>query len=332
MSDGKLRALATERGLLIGCAVELHQLQEDAGYRELVAREFNCLVAENAMKFDHLQPQRDTFTFDEADRLLDFAAKHGLAVRGHTLAWHNALPGWMKDRPYCRAEAMDVLQKHISTVVEHFKGRVFCWDVANEAIDDRYPGYRIKSNVWYRSIGEDYLELAFRWAHEADPGVTLFYNDYDLQAPDGRKFERTLELLRMLQARHAPVHGLGFQFHTTPQDAPKAADFLARLARVRDELKLVTHLTEIDINLPAQATDADRAAQAETYASLLQAAINSGNCPAFLTWGVCDSYTWVRRFTKGQYDHPLLFDKACQPKPAYHALCEVLERVRGPTA
>lgn len=322
-TQGSLRELATRRGVLIGCAVEPRLLREDAIYRELVASEFNCIVAENTMKFDHLQPARGVFNFDEADRLLDFAEHHGMAVRGHTLAWHRALPAWLKERPLCRAEAMDLLQQHIEAVVAHFKGRVFCWDVANEAIADHHPGYRLKGNLWYRAIGEDYLELAFRWAHETDPSCLLFYNDYDLQAMD-MKYGRALELLRMLQARHAPIHGLGFQFHTMPEHSPAPEVFLARLKQARDEFGLVAHITELDINLPAVASERDLDAQASVYAGILSACMESENCPAFLTWGVYDACTWVRDFTKGERDHPLLFDKAGRPKPAYHALCHVL--------
>ena len=323
MNTESLRELASNRGFMIGCAVEPHQLHEDPACREIVIREFNCLTAENCMKFEALQPERGVFTFDVADRLLDFAAEHRMAVRGHTLVWHNALPGWVKDRPLGRAEAMDILQQHIETVVTHFKGRLTCWDVVNEVIADGYPGYRLKNNVWYRSIGEDYLELAFRWASEAEPGLPLFYNDYDLQI-GGPKFERTVEMIRMLQARHAPIHGLGFQFHTMPPDAPGREPFLALLNRVKHELGLVTHVTEMGINLSAGLAEGELDQQAEVYRNVLSAALASGNCPALVVWGVCDKYTWVRRFTDGRRDHPLLFDKAYQPKPAYFALCDVL--------
>ena len=328
MKHESLRDLATRRGLWIGCAVEPAQLHDDPACREIVTREFNCITAENCMKFDALQPERGVFTFDVADRLLDFAAEHGMAVRGHTLVWHNALPAWLKERPLGRAEALDILQQHIETVVTHFKGRLPWWDVVNEVIDDGFPGYRLKHNLWYRAIGEDYLELAFRWAHAADPASLLFYNDYDLQSGE-QKFGRTLEMIRMLQARHAPLHGLGFQFHTMPPDAPSQEAFLARLQRVRDDLGLVAHLTEIDINLSAALDPGELEQQAEVYRSILAAAMASGNCPVFITWGVCDKYTWVRRFTEGRRDHPLLFDKNYQAKPAYYALCDLLRSQAG---
>ena len=318
-----LGELARARGVWVGAAVEPRLLREEPAYRERVEREFNALVAENCMKFSHLQPERGVFTFDEADRLLDFAEAHQMAVRGHTLAWHRAVPPWLAEGRFCRSEAMDLLHEHIATVAGHFRKRVFCWDVVNEAIEDRYLGYRDK-NIWYRTIGEDYLELAFRWAHEADPDALLFYNDYDLQAPGG-KFERAVALVRGLQRRGAPIHGFGFQFHTTPQDSPGKAEFLARLVRVREELGLVAHITEMDINLPAQSGPGDFEQQAAVYRSILEAALESRNCPALLVWGVSDKHTWVRDFTQGKWDHPLLFDASYQPKPAYFALCEALQ-------
>lgn len=325
MSEVSLRALADRAGMWVGCAVEVDQLFGDAQCREIVAREFNGMVAENAMKFDHLQPERGHFDFEVADRLLDFAAEHKLAVRGHALAWHNALPAWMRERPLCRAEALDILQEHIETVVGHFKGRVFCWDVVNEAIHEDHPGFRYKRNVWYQAIGEDYIEWAFRWAHAVDPEAELFYNDYDLQAWDW-KYERALSLIKSLQEKNTPIHGLGFQFHTTPSDAPGEDNFRQRLERVRKECGLITHITELDINVPAQPTADDFTAQAGTYRQVMSAALSSKNCPAYFLWGVCDKYTWVRRFTKGERDHPLLFDKNYQPKPAYYAVRDHLQQ------
>lgn len=323
MKRRSLSELATAKGFLIGAAVEPKLLREDACYRKLVEQEFNCLVAENCMKFSHLQPERGQYTFDKADRLLDFAARHKMAVRGHTLVWHRAVPAWLSGGVFCRAEAMDLLHDHVTQVVEHFKGRVFCWDVANEAIEDRYLSYREK-NVWYRTIGPDYLELAYRWAHAADPQCQLFYNDYDLQAPLLKKFDRAVALVKGLQTSGAPIHGLGFQFHTTPTDAPSKAVFLERLIRVRDELGLKSHITEISINLPAVAEPKEFELQGQVYRMMLDAALESKACEALLSWGVCDRYTWVRDFTKGRFDHPLLFDKQYQPKPAYWALCEGL--------
>ena len=323
MKTLSLGELATAKNRLIGAAVEPKLLKEDSQYRRLVETEFNCIVAENCMKFSHLQAKRGKFTFDEADRLVEFAETHGMAVRGHTLAWHRAIPAWLAEGRFCRAEAMDLLHEHITVVVDHFKGHVFCWDVVNEAIEDRYLSFRDKS-IWYRTIGEDYLELAFRWAHEADPQSLLFYNDYDLQAIDP-KFERTLTLLKGLQARGTPLNGFGFQFHTMAKDAPGKASFLNRLRRVKNELGLVAHITEMDINLSAAPDAAELALQGSVYRAILEATIESDNCPALVLWGVCDKYTWVRDFTKGKCDHPLLFDKDYKPKPAYDALCKVLQ-------
>jgi len=325
MQTQSLRSLADKRNFLIGAAAGPRAIAEEPLYAETLAREFNCLVAENAMKEIYLQPQPGRFDFEEADRLLAFANANAMKVRGHTLVWHNQIPEWIRKEDMSRPVAMDALRTHIFTVVEHFKDKVFAWDVVNEVLEDKFFSYREK-NRWYQLIGPDYVELAFKWARQADPNCRLFYNDYDLESVDG-KFEATMRLIRDLLDRGIPLDGLGFQFHSTAADVKgmgKDEKFAAHCEQVKRELGLEVQITEMDLCLRPDPSEKELAVQAEAYAKILSLALEAENCTALLTWGFTDKHSWIPSFHDGKYGHALLFDENYQPKPAVEAMAKVL--------
>jgi len=132
------------------------------------------------MKWWVIRPTRDAFDFCQADRMVDFAQGHSMKVRGHTLVWGRANPSWVAE--YRDPQALHaVLQDHIGRVVGHFRGKVFAWDVVNEAFDEEG---KLRSTIWYDAPGigfagqsTKYIEQVFLWAHETDPAALLFYND-----------------------------------------------------------------------------------------------------------------------------------------------------------
>lgn len=321
MSHLTLRELADQRGLLIGAACSPDTIAQDECYRETLAREFNCLVAENCMKFMYLQPRRGEFDFSEPDALVAFAREHQQRMRGHTLVWHNQLPEWFLQGELTASEALDVLRTHIFTVLGHFRGDVFCWDVVNEALSDE-GGWR-ESSPWYQLLGTQYLAQAFRWAHEADPTLQLFYNDYGMELP-GAKSDGCYRLLRELLDQGAPVHGVGFQYHLGAENRLEHDACLANLQRFR-ELGLAIHFTEVDMGIKNPITDAARQEQADEYANRTRIALDAG-VSALMFWGFTDRHSWIPSFTKGEFDEPLLFDREYQPKPAYEAVRHELER------
>jgi len=170
-----LRTFAQAHGLQIGAAVAARPLQSEALYAQTLAREFSVVTPEDAMKFGPLYPDRDRYDFSDADTIVDFAEAHGMQVRGHTLVWHGQLPCWLTEENWRRNELSEILRQHIMTVVGHYRGRVVVWDVVNEAIADDGS---LRDTIWLQKIGPEYIEMAFRWAHEADSGTRLFYNDY----------------------------------------------------------------------------------------------------------------------------------------------------------
>ena len=321
MTGVHLRDLAAKRGILVGAAVNSRAFKEDETYRATLGREFNCIVAEGVMKFSPLQPERGNFAFGAADSMIDFAEEQGMKVRGHTLVWREALPEWVEHSSFSKQEALDVLRDHIFTVMQHFRGRVFAWDVVNEGINGNKTELRDDS-FWYQAIGPDYIEKAFRWAHEADPSALLFYNDY---AMDGmtEKADRCYAWVKEMIAREVPIHGVGFQFHVKLDKFPEITDVTRNFKRFND-LGLPVHITELDIWLSREATETALQRQAGAYRDVFKAAVDAANCPAVLLWGFTDRYSWIPKFTKGEYGSALIIDENYKPKPAYKAICEVL--------
>jgi endo-1,4-beta-xylanase len=309
-----LRALADRRGLAIGAAVDVTALRSDMSYAQTLAREFNILTAENVLKFGPLRPARDRFDFSAADELVQFAQNNNMQVRGHTLVWHNQLPDWLTQGFFSREELSAILKKHIQTVVERYRGRVAAWDVVNEAVADNG---QMRDTLWLRGIGPNYLDLAFQWAHEADPQAKLFYNDYNGEGL-GSKSDAIYRLLKDLLQRGVPVQGVGLQMHISLDSPPRAADIAANIQRL-GELGLEVHITEMDVRARTPASAADLERQAAVYRSVLGACLDSPYCKAFVLWGFTDRYSWIPGFFQG-YGSALIFDEAFAPKPAYQAL------------
>src|SRR6185295_8814256 len=163
-------------GFFIGAAVAMSPFRNEAEYLGTLRREFNIIVAENAFKWDSVHPARATFNFADTDALVDFAQANNIKVRGHTLVWHNQIPGWLTGGNLTRDEVIEILREHILTLVGRYAGRIAAWDVVNEAVDDGTGGLRTNS-FWYQRIGPDYVKLAFEFARQADPNALLYYND-----------------------------------------------------------------------------------------------------------------------------------------------------------
>jgi endo-1,4-beta-xylanase len=320
LSATPLRSLAADRQLYVGTAVAVQPLQSDALYPEVLTREFNAVVPENAMKFEVVHPHPDEYNFKPADAIVELAKAHGMKVRGHTLVWHYQLPDWVTAQPLTRDQAIDILHDHIDTVVGHFRGQVADWDVVNEVLNDDGT---LRETIWHKAIGPEYIAMAFRWAHAADPQAKLFYNNYggEMQGP---KADAAYALVKRLQQEGVPIDGAGFQMHVGLGNAPAPAAVAANMRRL-DELGLEVQITEMDVQLQTgTGTEAQKwQAQAEIYGDMLQTCVEAVNCHTFMMWGFTDNYSWIPGYT-GNPDNPLIFDRDYQPKPAYDRLMEVL--------
>jgi endo-1,4-beta-xylanase len=286
----------------------------------IVGREFNLLTPETEMKFDLIEAQRGQLNFVPADQIMTFAAANAMAVRGHTLVWHKSLPDWLAQGKFSRDEMITILHDYITSVVGHFKGKIAAWDVVNEAV---YDDGRLRKGVWLDRIGPDYAEMAFRWAHEADPGALLFYNDYGMEELN-TKSNAVYKLVKGWRAKGVPIDGVGLQMHIRADAAPRPGSMQANMERF-GALGLAVQITEMDVSTSyLRGTPESRLQkQAQTVQTIANTCLSVKPCSALVVWGVTDKYTWLHSFL-GPGDKPLLFDDTYQPKPAYDALLAAL--------
>ncbi len=322
-----------------GSAVTPAQLR-DPRLAAFISHHFRVLVAENAMKPDTLSPAEGRYNFADAEVIMAFAKQHQMPVRGHTLVWHQQLAPWMLREgsgEVSRATLIARLQKFITDVVSHFKGRVYAWDVVNESFQfDEGPDMKtdaqgMRMNDWRRIIGPEYIEIAFRAAAAADPQALLFYNDYETQNP--KKVAAMLSMAQDLRRKGVRIDGIGHQMHCS-RGWPRVAD----VARAIDEIAaagLQQQITELDIALNqgladtavTAATPELLQAQADRYRELVSLFVQKRSAvSALLVWGISDAYTWLTEWPSKRFEAPLLFDRELRPKPAYHA---VLQAARG---
>ena len=318
-----LRELGEAAGVLIGAAVEPEDMAWEPLYNPIVAREFSIITTENVLKFGLVRKSENRYVFGSADVIVDFAAQNGLQVRGHTLVWHEQLPKWLKVADYDSEALSALLEEHIKTLVGRYKGRIQHWDVLNEAVD--WDG-SMRDTIWLENLGPDYVDQVFYWAHEADPGAKLFYNDFSAEGL-GDKSDAVYELVKGMVERGVPIDGVGFQGHFGIEEPPSATEVAANIERLTD-LGLEVQFTEVDVRIPEPVTDEKLQAQADVYWNMLNVCVQNPGCTTFITWGVTDKFSWIPSFLDG-YDAGLLLDAAYEPKPAYWALRDVLERRLG---
>lgn len=310
-AGGGVRSLAHTAGIRFGTAVNVEALGTDAAYSKLLAREFDLVTPENAMKFSVIQPEHGRFDFTQADALVAFAEAHHMQVNGHVLVWDQQLPDWLAQGHFSSDELKAILREHIQTVVARYRGRVASWDVAAEAVgEDGKP----RETFWSRGIGPDYLALAFRWAHEADPQARLRYNDYGGEGA-GTKSDGIYTLVADLRTHRVPIDAVGLQMHLSLNDAPRAEDVRLNMKRLA-ALGLETDITEMDVMLSLPANRAALRKQAVLYDAMLHACLAVPQCRSFSTWGATDRYSWIPEFFPGQ-GAALLFDVSGHAKPAY---------------
>lgn len=316
-----LRQFAGAKGIAIGSAVDMNALATDAQYRAMLATEYNSVVAEWVMKFAALHPASGVYNFGDADNLVQFAQANGMAVHGHTLVWHDALPDWIATGTFTKPQLLSVLKDHISTVVGRYRGRVQSWDVANEVVAD--DNTTLRNSIWMQVIGPEYLDSAFTWARRADPAAKLYINDYKIETVNA-KSTKLLALAQSLRARGIPLDGVGFQFHLAG-NPPSATDIQANFARF-GKAGLLLRISEMDVALPNAADTTALYGQANVYRDVLDACLRQPGCTGLTTWGFTDKYSWIPTYEPG-LGRGLPLDVGLGRKPAYDAL---LARLRTP--
>ena len=315
--EASLRELAQRNSRYIGAAVGGAFWDDEPVYREILKREFSMLVAENAMKFEPIEPSQGNFNWTKADALIDFAEENRMKVRGHTLVWHRE-SGWAEDLQATREEMIAVMQNHIRTVVGRYKGRISHWDVVNEAIDE--GGDVLRDSFWRRKIGDDYIDIAFQTAHEADPDALLFYNDFGAENM-GDKSDKVYNLAKGMLERGIPIHGVGMQCHFS--NTGFQADEVDRNMKRLNDLGLMAAITELDFCVEMPADESDLEQQKQHYKRIMEVCLENTNCTSLLTWGFTDKYSWIPSHFEGK-GAALPLDADYEPKPGYYGLREAL--------
>jgi endo-1,4-beta-xylanase len=323
-----LRDAANATGVLIGTAVRPYLLSE-AAYSATLAHEFNMVEPEDALKWWTIRPTAESFDFKQGDQIVSFAEVHGIKVRGHCLVWDHNNPKWLAEGHFSPAQLSQLLHEHITTVMKHYAGHVFAWDVVNEGLDEKGTP---RDSPWYNRPGiglsdqrTAYIEQAFRWAHEADPKALLFYNEAEGDTLN-RKSDAIFAMVRDFKNRGIPIDGVGLQLHLPrlDYDTGSVAANIERLTK----LGLQVHITELDVALPVDSQGTPRAEdlqrQADAYQRVVRACLQNSGCTAIQTWGFTDKYSWIGSHSHGTQGAGLLFDRAYKPKPAYDAMLKEL--------
>ena len=314
-----LRAAADARGLRIGAAVNMSPFRNEAAYTQTLGREFNMLVAENAMKFDAMHPAQNTYNFTDADALVAYAEANNMVVRGHTLVWHSQIPGWLTGGNFTRDQVIAIMRDHIMTVVGRYRGRILAWDVVNEAVSDNNGQMRTDS-FWHQRIGPEYIAMAFQFAREADPDAILYYNDYSAEG-SGAKSDAVFNLVSGLLNQGVPIDGVGWQMH---QINPFRIQQAHRTNAQRlGSLGLEVSITEMDVRISLPTTAQELSEQALAYRDLVEFCLAQPNVKTLVTWGFTDKYSWIPGFFSG-FGDALIFDMNYQPKPAYTSMLSAL--------
>jgi endo-1,4-beta-xylanase len=313
ITQRSLRELAQPIGLRVGTAVDMNALTNDQTYRDTIARQFSSVTAENVMKWETLEPQPGVFNYGLADQLIAFAGEHRIAVRGHVLVWHNQIPPWVNEQDFTPDQLRDILREHVIETARHFRGKLYEWDVLNEALNEDGT---LRDTIWLRNLGAGYIADVFRWARKGDRNVKLFYNDFNLEF-FGPKSDAAFALVKQLLAQGVPIDGIGFQGHLGAQFGfdTRVQENMQRFA----DLGLAVSVTEADVRMPLPTDVYKLQSQAQGYHSLLEPCLLTRGCNSFTVWGYTDKYSWVPGFFDGEGAANLL-DENFQPKPGFAAV------------
>lgn len=325
-----LAEAATAKDFYIGAAINK---STNPMYAQLVPSQFNSITPENATKWRRMlvDGQIGQYEFTEADAIVDYAVEKGVRVRGHTLVWGKfsgrtypkALDKLIADAADPKAELRQVMRDHITTVLNHFRGRIKVWDCVNEPMS--MDGPYLDKNIYLNTLGKDYIAEAFRIAHEVDPTLQLFLNE-QFGNYTGEGVEVFIDLLEWLKSENVPIHGVGIQGHNIfkTHDLDAFRQFMKRVT----DMGLLFEMTEFDARIRLfENADDPYQAQGDYTAAYAAACIENPRCIGFTVWGLSDGATWfdwVPPFSSMLPNDPLIFDKDLHPKPAVTGIVNAL--------
>ncbi len=336
---------ALKNDFYIGVALNTNQIwNRDTSSVRIVKQQFNSIVAENCMKTEEIQPKEGQFNFANADKFVKFGEQNKMFIIGHTLIWHSQCPDWFFEdkngNEVFREVLIERMKNHITTVVSRYKGRVKAWDVVNEAVLDDGS---LRNSKFLKIIGEDYIRLAFEFAHAADPEAELYYNDYSMALPE--KCAGVARMIKKLQTQQVKVDGIGMQGHLS-MDFPTVDAFEKSIVTFYN-LKTKVMITELDITtlptpsrqlgaevslnyeyqkemnpyangLPEEKSEALQRRYLDFFRLFLK---HKDKISRVTLWGVCDQDSWRNNWPMhGRTDYPLLFDRSYNAKPVVNEI------------
>ena len=326
-----LRTRSPTSGIKFGCAGAAPIVQPDALLLEKIATEASIFVPEGHLKWNFTEPRPNEFNYEGPDNIIDFAARHGMIMHGHTLVWYEAIPDWVS-RISTAMDARRALERHIGTLVSRYRGKIWAWDVVNEPIEPKDGidgGYR--NSIWYRLLGIDHVDLAFRLARAADPAAPLSLNEYGFEyttATSQVRRQDILALLRKLRDRNTPIDCFGLQSHLECDrnfDREELTAFLRGVVGLGYRLMI----TELDVNdVEIRGDEAERDAAVERHvAEYLDIVFSVASPMSISTWGLSDRSTWLWQRSKradGKPLRPLPLDANLDRKPMWSVLAKYM--------
>lgn len=297
-------------------------------------KQFNTFVLENECKPENLHPDENRYYWDTIDRFMDFGEEYGVRLRGHTLLWHAQVPNWFFFKSGTSGEAasakqvLDRIDEHVTTIIEHCKGKIDVWDVVNEVFNDDGT---LRDSRWLQLVGDydgdgdkyDYIEQAFISARAADPDARLIINDYNMEWSEQKTISMYLAVKKMLEDG-VPIDGVGLQMHigydTNIDTLRSNLEKLAKLREINPDF--ILEVTELDMNCNGWDGDPNDKEFIEqfnkTYAdlfALLMEYSEMGLLDTVVFWGINDGHSWLNSSERDNY--PFLIDRENKFKSAY---------------
>ncbi|MCE6008133.1 endo-1,4-beta-xylanase [Acinetobacter soli] len=313
-----IASLAKNKKINFGFAINYDQLHEDKLFREIIKNEASIIVPTNALKWKNLNPEPNVYNFNQADYIVDFAVKNKIKVRGHTLVWHNQIPNYILENQN-PIEAKKILKAHINLVVSRYKNKIESWDVVNEVINpsDKKPN-GLRNSYWYKMLGEQYIDIAFHQAHEADPNAILVYNEWGVEydtkwSEEKRRY--VLDLIKLLKSNQVPISGFGIQSHLSTNGIKLVNQQLIEFIKEIEKLGLKVYITELDIKKN------NNGSISNAYAKYINIILDKTDIKDIIIWGVTDK----KINSNNQYPY-LIFDKNKNENENYNSIKKTFEK------
>ncbi|KAI0696913.1 glycoside hydrolase superfamily [Cytidiella melzeri] len=315
-STASLNTLAKSKGkLYFGSATDNPELT-DVPYTTILSDNtmFGQITPGNSMKWDATEPTQGQFSWTGADQIVNLAEANGQILRGHNCVWHNQLPSWVSSGSFTADQLTAIIQNHCGTLVGHYKGQIYSWDVVNEPFNDDGTW---RTDVFYNTLGTSYVQIALTAARAADPTAKLYINDYNIEYP-GAKSTAMQTLVQTLKAANVPLDGIGLQNHWILGELPSASTLEANM-NAFTALGVEVAVTELDVRMTLPSTPALLAQQKTDYTTVITACQAVTGCVGVTIWDWTDKYSWVPSTFSGQ-GAALPWDENLQKKPAYDGI------------